>query len=489
MQTLVVVYNPKDWPLELPGAEVVSVRAYLTERKYSEMRGVRVFNLSRSYRYQSNGYYVSLLAEARGHKVIPSITTIQDMKSQSIIRVVSEDLDDLIQRSLAPIQSPEFTLSIYFGRNTAKRHDRLSQNLFRLFQAPMLRAQFTKNERWELRSITPIATSEIPDEHWLFVIKVAEDYFEGRRVQSPKRVRTRYDLAILYNPKEEDPPSDEVALRKFIKAAQSLEFFVELITKDDYARIAEFDALFIRETTAVHHHTYRFARRAEAEGLVVIDDPASIAKCTNKVYLAELLERYKIPAPKSFIVHRDNTNQIVEKVGLPCILKQPDSSFSKGVVKVSDKNELETEVTRLLDSSDLVIAQAFLPTEFDWRIGIFDQQPLYACKYFMARRHWQIIKRAGEGGESYGRVEALPVEMAPRKVVRVALNAANLIGNGLYGVDVKQNEHGCYVIEVNDNPSIEAGYEDTMLRDELYLRIMRGFLHRVERAKERKPVS
>jgi glutathione synthase/RimK-type ligase-like ATP-grasp enzyme len=58
----------------------------------------------------------------------------------------------------------------------------------------------------------------------------------------------------------------------------------ELIEKEDYGRLAEFDALFIRETTGVNHHTYRFARRAEAEGLVVVDDPQSILKCTNKVY-------------------------------------------------------------------------------------------------------------------------------------------------------------------------------------------------------------
>ncbi len=32
----------------------------------------------------------------------------------------------------------------------------------------------------------------------------------------------------------------------------------EIITKNDFDRIPEFDALFIRETTAVNHHTYRF---------------------------------------------------------------------------------------------------------------------------------------------------------------------------------------------------------------------------------------
>ena len=36
-------------------------------------------------------------------------------------------------------------------------------------------------------------------------------------------------------------------------------------------------------------------------------------------------------------------------------------------------------------------------------------------------------------------VETLPVELAPRAAVQVALKAANLIGDGLYGVDVKQS--------------------------------------------------
>ena len=43
---------------------------------------------------------------------------------------------------------------------------------------------------------------------------------------------------------------------------------VELIEKKDYARLGEFDALLIRETTAIDHHTYRYATKAESEGLV-----------------------------------------------------------------------------------------------------------------------------------------------------------------------------------------------------------------------------
>src|SRR5436309_3803564 len=132
---LIIANDLKDWPFQVPGVEVVDARAYLTRHEYSERRGAKLFNLCRSYRYQSIGYYVSLLAAARGHKPLPSITTIQDMKSPAIIRHLSDDLDELIEKSLTPIHSKEFVLSIYFGRNVAKRYDALSRNLFNLFHA------------------------------------------------------------------------------------------------------------------------------------------------------------------------------------------------------------------------------------------------------------------------------------------------------------------------------------------------------------------
>src|SRR3990170_1943109 len=110
MPSLIVVDNPKHWPFDIPGVEVVDARTYLTHQEYGEIRGVKLFNLCRSYRYQSLGYYVTLLATARGHKPLPNIMTVQDLKSQTVVRFVSEDLDEIIQRSLAKIESPKFTL-------------------------------------------------------------------------------------------------------------------------------------------------------------------------------------------------------------------------------------------------------------------------------------------------------------------------------------------------------------------------------------------
>ncbi len=137
MPILIVVTHPNKWPLHIPGVEIVSAKSYLLEPSYSDMRGAKVFNLCRSYRYQSLGYYVSLIATARGHNPLPTVMTIQDMKSQPIIRYVSDELDELIQKSLETIQTRKFTLSVYFGRNLAKKYNRLSQHLFNLFPAPL----------------------------------------------------------------------------------------------------------------------------------------------------------------------------------------------------------------------------------------------------------------------------------------------------------------------------------------------------------------
>jgi glutathione synthase/RimK-type ligase-like ATP-grasp enzyme len=481
---LFVVDNPRNWPLHVPGVEVVSARDYLSDSEYSDIENAKVFNLCRSYRYMSSGYYVSLLAGARGHRAIPSIMTLQDMRTEAIFRIRSEDVDELIQRAFAHIKAEKYALNIYFGKTTVKRYERLAQQLFSFFEAPLLRAEFVyQKRRWELDQVQLIGVKEIPDWQRPFVVNAAGEYFL-KSERPRRRGRTfKYDLAILVNPEENDPPSDPAALRKFSRAAEQIGLDPQLITRDDYRRIAEFDALFIRETTAVNHHTYRFARRAAAEGLAVIDDPESIIRCTNKVYLAEMFDQYRLPTPKTMIVTRDNAKEIVETLSLPCVVKQPDSSFSRGVVKLNTREELADEVARRLDSSDLLVAQEFMPTDFDWRIGVLEGKALYTCRYFMAHKHWQILKRTRSGDLRSGRVETIAVPRAPRELVRLAVKAASAVGDGLYGVDMKQRGDEFYLIEVNDNPSIEAGCEDRIIGDKLYLRVMQSLLRRIKEIK------
>jgi glutathione synthase/RimK-type ligase-like ATP-grasp enzyme len=483
MATLIVVDEPRDWHLQISSAEVVAARAYLTDSRFSGLRRPRVYNLCESYAYQATGYYVSLLAAARGHRPLPDVLTMQDIKSPALIRP-TEELEELMQRALQDLAEDRVELSVYFGHQPEPRYQRLAQALFNLFPVPLLRASFLKRPKWRLQGLRPIPVGDIPAEQREFLRGAIEQHF-ARRMPEPKAPAVRFELAILVNPADRSPPSDPPALRKFEKAAEAHGFEAEIIGPDEFGRLAEFDALFIRETTQVNHHTYRFASRARTEGLIVIDDPDSIIRCANKVYLAELMTRLGIPTPKTMIVHRNNIERVEAQLGLPCVLKQPDSSFSQGVVKVHDAAELKTALRQLLEKSDLVVAQEYVPTSFDWRVGVIDRKPLYVCRYYMARNHWQIYKQQAGGKMTGGRWETLPVPDAPAGVVDLGLRAANAIGDGFYGVDIKEIDGRYVVMEVNDNPSVERSVEDQVLGDALYEAIMQVFRARLETARGR----
>lgn len=476
MRSLVVVENVQRWPFQLEGVEVVSAREYLTSEAFLRLRGAVVYNLCRRYSYQSLGYYVSLLAAARGHRPIPSVSTLQAVGLPPVLRTVSSDLEPDLQRFLAPLRSDAFDLSIYFGRNLTPRYDPLARALFDEFPAPFLRARFLRDRdgRWRLIRLRPIATSEIRDSHRDFVLEQAVRFF--RRPTSPRRPREyRYAMAILWSAEDLGAPSNARAITKLVQAAGREGIEATIIGPEAAPRIAEYDALFLRETTAVEHHTYRLARRAAQEGLVVMDDPDSIIRCSNKVFQAELFRRHRIPAPATLVVHEGNAHRIAEEVGLPCVLKRPDGSFSRGVMKAETVAELDRLLPDLFQESELLVAQTWTPSTFDWRIGILGGRPLFAARYHMARGHWQIIRGDGGGGADFGRVEAVPLGEVPPAVVKTALLAAAPIGSGFYGADVKVLDGRPLVMEVNDNPNLDAGYEDRVDGEAIYRGIMRHF--------------
>ena len=481
ISNLIVVDHPKHWKLNIDGVRVVSAKSYISDAEFLANRNLRVFNLSNSYRYQSMGYYVSLLASAREHRAIPSVTTIRDFKNLSVIRSIANDIEELIQSALEKVPDTKFSLQIFFGQTTENAFRILAHRLYQLFETPLLQVFFIKTDKWMIQKVMPLNLEKIEVVEQEQIQKLANTYFTKKRFQKPRLKHYKYDLAILINPNEANPPSCPKALKKFKEAANETGFYVDFITKDDYDDICEYDALLIRETTNVNDYTYEFSRRAYAEGLVVIDDPWSILRCANKIYLNERMKQNKIPTPKTEMLTKGIFKaEQAQQFSYPLVLKQPDSAFSLGVTKVTNAEEMVDSLKRLFRKSDLIIAQEFLYSEFDWRIGILDNTPLFACKYYMAQNHWQIYNWQVSKDEGVGDSETVPIEQVPDSVLKVALKAAALMGDGLYGVDLKAVGDKVYLIEVNDNPNIDADIEDKILKDELYLRVMQSILNRIE---------
>ena len=482
---LIIVENTQDWLPEYPALDVITAKEYLAESKRYRNKGIRIVNLCRGYQYLSEGYYCSLLAEARLHKSIPSVRTLTNLSRKSIYSLDFDDLEKqllkLSKSHLTEVSGDEMELLICFGQTYQAQLPELARLLYEMFPCPLMKVVFRKNKNWQIKNIKSISLTSLNEEQRKLFASSIQHYLTRRwRVQKQKS-SARYDMAILYNPNETLPPSNMAALRKFVDAGKRLGLDVELIQQKDYNRLGEYDALLIRESTSIDNYTYRFARKAESEGMVVMDDPTSIVKCTNKIYLTELLQLNNIPIPKSIILRNGDDLNKLSALGYPVVLKIPDGSFSRGIYKSENVEQSKKFSQILFKESDLILAQEYLYTEFDWRVGIINRKPIFVCQYFMSKAHWQIVNHKEGGGFLEGGFKTWALNEVPADLIDVALKAANLIGDGFYGVDIKATSTGYVVIEVNDNPSADSGVEDAVLGNELYNIIMQEFLSRLEK--------
>lgn len=350
---------------------MVTVHDYLDMGAYADKSAMQVINLCRSYDYLSTGYYCSLMAEARGHRVIPRVMTINDLSQDRFFSLPQSGLDKL------PDSVNDIAMKIYFGYCDNPPLEKIARKIFERFTVPVLTVRLSKQVgKWQVDAIEPSAFQDLTEPEQDLFAKYLE-VFSQKVWKLPKATkRYRYEIAMLVDEHEKMPPSDKAALKLFTKSANRIGMDLVQIGSHDLARLSEFDGLFIRSTTNISNFTYRFAKAAEQLGLVVMDDPESIMKCTNKVFLTELLNRHKVPVPKSLIFKKSDENwvdNVINTIGLPAVLKIPDGAFSLGVLKVKDRETLIQQANKIFEHSALILAQAFMPTDYDWRIGMLNR--------------------------------------------------------------------------------------------------------------------
>jgi glutathione synthase/RimK-type ligase-like ATP-grasp enzyme len=272
-------------------------------------------------------------------------------------------------------------------------------------------------------------------------------------------------------------PREQGALQNFKTAAEQTGNQFSFLFREDIAEIPKYNAIFIRATTDPLFTAYIVSKTAQELGLKVIDDPDSIQICANKIHQYELFEKYDVPRiPTMFLnkeeLHHKRINEIFDKLGKPVVIKAPYTSFSRYVEKVACETSFRDVAKRFFKKSDVLAIQKFTPTAFDWRVGVLGNEVLYVCKYMIPKGKWKHgAKLRGKPTVVWGRTEALDKQTAPPRLLEVALKACSVVGKGLYGVDLKEVNGDYVVVEVNDNPSIYAGYEDSVDKD-IYKKII-----------------
>lgn len=272
-------------------------------------------------------------------------------------------------------------------------------------------------------------------------------------------------------------PREEIALQNFKYAAEQQGQEFHFLFREDIPDIPKYNAVFIRATTDPLYTSYIVSKTAWELGLRVIDDPDSIQICANKIHQYSLLEKYNVPhIPTMFLnreeLHHKRIAEIFDILGKPVVIKAPYTSFSRYVEKAACETSFRDIAKRYFKKSDIIAIQQFCPTQFDWRVGVLNDQVLYTCKYMIPKGRWKHgAKLRGKPTVIWGRTVSMKKTNAPMRVRDVALRACRVVGKGLYGVDIKEINGEFLVVEVNDNPSIYAGYED-LLDTDLYDKII-----------------
>jgi glutathione synthase/RimK-type ligase-like ATP-grasp enzyme len=473
---VIIVEKRSDFRWDDPSSRVMTAEEFISDQRHAGRSPRKVINLCRNYEYLGIGYYCSLIAEARDERVTPTVETIVELQQKSPPLAVLADLSRAIGKlDHLPRSLNSLTLHVYFGQIEDPELAELARKTFECFRCPLLEISLEHPEAstgWEVTAVRPLDVRDVDSSRDTVFVNALEAY--TRRIWRPALVRSvpRMDLAILHDPNDPLPPSNLNTLEHIVRIGHDMKIGVELIEKRDFSRLTQFDALLIRETTAVAHHTFKFAKKALDAGMPVIDDPQSILRCTNKAFLAELLRENHVATPRTQLLTRRTLAGFEHTLDYPVVLKVPDGAFSRSVKKADDWKQFQALAQGMLKESAIILVQEFMYTDFDWRVAVLDGEPLFAARYYMCDAHWQILRHTADGRHVEGRAEAVALADTPADVLSAAVASADLIGDGLYGVDLKKSAAGVFVIEVNDNPNIDAGVEDAKVGDALYHQLL-----------------
>ncbi|EQD51795.1 RimK domain protein ATP-grasp [mine drainage metagenome] len=211
---VIVVEKSTDWGSYYPSDNVVPATDYLREPVGGDER-THVINLCRSYKYLGTGYYVSLLGEARGHRVIPSVRTINDLRRRSLYGLDVEDLNQKLANFLPAggRDTTDFGILVYFGETSYPQLRDLARGVFESFPAPLLRIEFERERMWRISAIKPIGLHTLDDAQEDAFAQTLDSF--ARKLWRKPRARRlyRYDIAMLVDPNEVMPPSNKKALK------------------------------------------------------------------------------------------------------------------------------------------------------------------------------------------------------------------------------------------------------------------------------------
>lgn len=170
-KVLVLVDNLEDWTPYCSTSSIETVSNYL-QNKQTDNKSKLVINLSNDYSYNSEGYYSSLLAQARGDKPIPGVEVLNKLESEAGIRL-DRNLQKLCYQWIQKNNiSDSWVLNIYFGFCAEKGLEKIARYIFDHYPCPLLKVELNVKARNQIESVKSLAIKDLNAEQ--------EDFLQNR---------------------------------------------------------------------------------------------------------------------------------------------------------------------------------------------------------------------------------------------------------------------------------------------------------------------
>jgi len=188
------------------------------------------------------------------------------------------------------------------------------------------------------------------------------------------------------------------------------------------------------------------------------------AICMNKIKTKEILSQAGIPTPKFVTMRVDDhvdeeaaTAYLMEKIGLPMVLKSPREGSSIGVVMVKKKDALLPAIREVFSYGDLLLAEEFVDG-VELTLPILGNHALtvFPIVEITSENEFYDFEAKYTKGMCHHLIPARISEKAQTEIVEIGKKAYRILGcEGLSRIDFILDSQGIpMLIEVNTIPGM-----------------------------------
>ncbi len=211
--------------------------------------------------------------------------------------------------------------------------------------------------------------------------------------------------------------------------------------------IADLDALIIRPIGrgSLEEIIYRMdlLHRLERLGMFIVNPPVSIERSVDKYHTLALFEEHGLPVPATVVTESlDEALKGFRDLGGDIVIKPLFGSRGIGSTRITDADVAERLFRAIIFYHGVLYLQKFIPHgDSDVRAFVVGDRVVAAMQRVAS--NWKTNVSLG----------AKPVPLNPSdELENLAIEAAEVLGCKIAGVDILESDEGPVIVELNSQP-------------------------------------